>query len=74
MGKTDGSSWFTAVKNVFRSPEKLIPRRINRRQDNDLVEEVEDELHQRPVYFTLNYLFFLIFINSYYIKYISIYM
>ncbi|KAL9294405.1 putative IQ motif, EF-hand binding protein [Arabidopsis thaliana] len=48
MGKTDGSSWFTAVKNVFRSPEKLIPRRINRRQDNDLVEEVEDELHQRP--------------------------
>ncbi|KAG7560218.1 IQ motif EF-hand binding site [Arabidopsis thaliana x Arabidopsis arenosa] len=48
MGKTGGSSWFTAVKNVFRSPEKKIPRRINRRQDNALVEEEKDEQHQQP--------------------------
>ncbi|XP_010426448.1 PREDICTED: protein IQ-DOMAIN 1-like [Camelina sativa] len=49
MGKTGGSSWFTAVKKVFRSPEKIIPRRRIRRQDNDLVEEEEDEQHQRPM-------------------------
>ncbi|XP_019102295.1 PREDICTED: uncharacterized protein LOC104791165 isoform X2 [Camelina sativa] len=49
MGKTGGSSWFTAVKKVFRSPEKIIPRRKIRRQDNnDLIEEEEDEQHQRP--------------------------
>ncbi|EOA25106.1 hypothetical protein CARUB_v10018413mg [Capsella rubella] len=50
MGKTGGSTWFTAVKKVFRSPEKIIPRRKTRRLDNnDLVEDEEDEQHQRPM-------------------------
>ncbi|CAH2064657.1 unnamed protein product [Thlaspi arvense] len=47
MGKTGGSSWFTAVKNVFRSPEKKCPRRRDRRQGNDLVEDDEDEQQQQ---------------------------
>ncbi|CAA7055996.1 unnamed protein product [Microthlaspi erraticum] len=47
MGKTGGSSWITAVKNVFRSPEKKCPRRRDRRQGNDLVEEDEDEQQQQ---------------------------
>lgn len=50
MGKTGGSSWFTAVKNVFRSPEKKCPRRRDRRQGNDnLAEDDEDEQQQQTV-------------------------
>ncbi|ESQ45604.1 hypothetical protein EUTSA_v10010990mg [Eutrema salsugineum] len=47
MGKTGESSWFTAVKNVFRSPEKKCPRRRDHRQGKDLVEEDEDEQQQQ---------------------------
>ncbi|KAL0652058.1 hypothetical protein Bca4012_094749 [Brassica carinata] len=47
MGKNGGSSWLTAVKNVFRSPEKKCPRRRERQQDNGLVQEDEEEHQQQ---------------------------
>ncbi|XP_018437954.1 protein IQ-DOMAIN 15 isoform X2 [Raphanus sativus] len=46
MGKNGGSSWLTAVKNVFRSPEKKCPRRRDRQPDSHLVEEDEEEQQQ----------------------------
>lgn len=50
MGKNGGSSWLTAVKNVFRSPEKKCPRRRDRQQDSHLVEADEEEQHQQTVF------------------------
>ncbi|CAH8335525.1 unnamed protein product [Eruca vesicaria subsp. sativa] len=47
MGKNSGSSWLTAVKNVFRSPEKKGPRRRERQQYNGLAQEDEEEHQQQ---------------------------
>lgn len=56
MGKNGGSSWLTAVKNVFRSPEKKCPRRRERQQDNGLVQEDEEEQQQQTVLDLHNYI------------------
>ncbi|XP_010525569.1 PREDICTED: protein IQ-DOMAIN 14 isoform X2 [Tarenaya hassleriana] len=44
MGKTGGNSWLTAVKKVFRSPEK---RSSKRREDHRHYNDDEDEEQQK---------------------------
>ncbi|XP_057951317.1 protein IQ-DOMAIN 17-like [Malania oleifera] len=43
MGKTGGSSWFTAVKRAFRSPAKETEKRSSRRREHDQEEDEEEE-------------------------------
>lgn len=42
MGKEGGTSWFSAVKKVFRSPTKLSPKKNCKRRE-EFSREDEDE-------------------------------